>query len=609
MGAIWLSLGMGIGGGRGAGSAGDPAYYVFRDQFTADLDAAWNDTGANFTVEGDRLILGGAAPAVWSEPLEHTAGIARATGRALAAWVLVGDRNGDFFLGWSSATGETDPRTDGHGWVMEDGALAVSEPGAKIAFAGTAGNAFEVRPLEHLFVAALNDRGAVYLLRPFDTGDGSPALSATWPLPALAADEAWVLHVAVTDTDATLHPAISANAGLGWVDDVRVVDVADWASADFLSTLADRFTRIDSATDPGPLWTTTLGTAGISSNRLYFPSVPGRVINTDVGFTDGAWCFTANPGASASNGIYCLLRYLDGSNFIYLTNNAGSTEIHLRKVVATVDTAIDNTAFTWNANTDHRIIIRAIGNKYAVTVNGVDPFGGVVTDAGSAHLTRTGVGMQVGSDAVRFDDVAGFPAVVTLPEEILHGLVPQPWTVGATLASDAFTGSNGTMLTAHDANWTSLGGTSEIQSNRAVVTVGATYAITGDDLEVSADLILPATATPLRAGLYARYLDSDNWVRVRIYEDGTGTDELEVEESVGGSASIVHKTQFGSYYTNGATVALKLQVRGDLLRYLLDGEPCGSYVTAIAAGDPGLYCEDANDNGTVFDNFTVTAVS
>jgi hypothetical protein len=585
-------------------------FYRFRDDFGASvLGPAWTDTGGNFAAEDGSLVQT-TAPGAWTEPLEHTAGLARATGRALAAWVLVGDRSGNFFVGWSSATGETDPRTDGHGWVMEEGFLQVSQPGTTVRLSGTGAGDYDVRPMEYLYVVALNATGALHLLRPFAVGDGTPDFGRNDPRTTLDADEAWVLWREDADTDAALHPAVNANPGAltpPRLDDLRVVDVAAWGRADFVAALGERFPTDGSLASP---WVQDHGTWAVTSGTLGFTGgTSQRRARIDAGIDDYlVRCRITLDSADATKKVGLLFRGDTDESYNILVFESGNLVSQGYSAGASFVGTAFSQAFSATAGQTYDLAVMVIGTQTRFWVDGVvqsDWFTFGLNPASS----WVGAYAAAATDAT-WDNFTVDPITAPLPVEVLHGLVPQPWTVGATLASDDFTGSNGTTLTAHDASWTSLSGTSEIQSNRAVVTAGATYAVTPNDFEVAADLVMPGSLTHVRAGLYARYQDANNYIAVRCFKDPgqPGTDEIETNEVVGGVAQDIRKVQFPSYFASSTTYALTVQVNGDLCRVVLDGQPVMSHRTAIASGDPGLYCEDANDTGTAFDNFVVKAV-
>jgi hypothetical protein len=258
-------------------------------------------------------------------------------------------------------------------------------------------------------------------------------------------------------------------------------------------------------------------------------------------------------------------------------------------------------------------------------------FGSWKTDAGNNFLTATGLGIYAANGSGSgtsplFTAAVFYPNTFTLPAEITAGAVPVVYAPGATLASDTFTDTDTTALTAHTPTlgsaWTNILGTWTISSNRATVSaaVGAnmiTQALSTPNAECSIDIITPgalATST-VRAGIALRYVDSNNYLVVRLYKD-SGTSEIEISETVGGTGIVSHKTDLSAAaVTTSTTYTLKCQIAADpnggadLLHVWLDSKPRLSYkLRAANAGTRfGLYRENTDD-GCVFDNWIVKAL-
>jgi hypothetical protein len=608
-----LALGFRIGGLRRVGGGGNPAYYVLHNPFDG-TQAGWDDVGDNYDDTGGSLVSV-VVPNTFAEPYEYTAGIARVTGRTLAAVVIPQDRHSDFALGWASATGVATPLEDGHNWLNQDGFLQVSQPGETVRLSGTGTDDYDVRPMEHLVGVAMNATGALYFARPFAVGDGSPALGRDDPRNTLADDEAWVLWREDANTDATMHPVVNFHSqfGMGWIDDLRVVDVAAWSAADFEAVYTMRFPA-DGSLPSG--WTSPAGTWAVSGNKLTVSSggIAQRAYVTATGASgDNFWRCKYTHDTSNDNGnAGFLCRVVDATNFIQFTTN-GAQSIVLNVRVAGADAALYSGFFDWTVGQTYDICVLSVGNKYALWVDGTN-INGWMTDAGSNHLTGSGIGAWTwGATDAKWDDFVIDPVTVTLPEEVLHGLVPTPWTVGSTLFTEAFTAANGTALETHDADFTDLG-TTTIESNRAVTDAGFTYGAAGStDYEVSVDIVLTASPATIRSGLFLRYVDASQdhlWIRCFRDPGQPGTDEIEFGGVVGGVDPGIQKVQFPSYWANSGTIALRAQVLGDLCRVYLDDQPVFSRVLTLATGDPGVYLEGAVDTGTEgFDNFVIKALT
>lgn len=167
-------------------------------------------------------------------------------------------------------------------------------------------------------------------------------------------------------------------------------------------------------------------------------------------------------------------------------------------------------------------------------------------------------------------------------------------------ASDTFTGTQFTELSAYNAVWSKQTG----YVANAILGAGGTYMICNDtsvqavyqhsgspaspDYDVSADIIKqPQTTTPNQTGVCARMQAGVQTMYFAIY--GHSTTNIRMFKVVGGT-----QTQLGSSYTYTltGTASLKLRCIGDQISVLLDGVTVIGPVTDTAittAGKAGIW--------------------
>lgn len=624
----------------GRGFAWSAYTYIFRDQFLTD-DAnplttprtaepgpgTWTVTDVEGVLKilNDRL-RGGTQPTspVWGDSRLVGDGISRATGRVLAARITIQDSASDLAFGFATATNIADPRTDGHGWLMENtGGLYAIIPGVKVPVAEQPRN---IRPMQYLAVIALDAAGAALLLSTIGASSGG---GMTDPMGIPAYPSARVVWVDGTGTDATLYPYVSF---LGDVDsypdghaveDARVVDVAAWSSTYYLATVHDEFTRADSTSSLGGSWAVDTGTWGISSNRAYIVSGTGSqrayLPNTTAAGDGIVICdITAPNPATTAFGL--MLRRVDANNFIRLWNNNTNNSIHLQTWVSGgFGATIDSIAQTWVAGQTYRIVVAMVGNRYSVWVDGVKKMDWK-TDVNNRHLTATSNGILTGNTptGVRWDNFAVYPLTVTLPDEIGAGAVPHIFTGGLTLASDTFTDTDAVALDAHAAEsggaWTEQTGVWTVQGNKAAFATGTaslvTQSVGQSDVECQVEITTPGgTPDVFYAGIVVRWTDANNYIFARILMNPSqvASDEIELWQVISGSAAVVHKVNIADYFAISTTYTMKVQAKADLIHVWLDGKPLISFITGSsspAGNSCGLYGHE-NDDGCVFDNWTV----
>src|SRR3990167_6607762 len=364
---------------------------IFLDRFTtaqASLTAArtaepghgkWIiDNGSAFWIAAGRLRGGGViGEATWGdESMAGTsdagAGFARTPGRTLVAHILPEDRNSDFAIGWATGTAIADPRTDGAAIVNEDGFLAVATPSLKIPVVNDATTGYyTIRPMEYIVGVTLNDQGAVYWLSTFgaDT-DGSMAGPLTIPL----YPDARIAYVHTGGTDDPLYPIMGFLDTVGGaqqyrdghaLDFVRVVDPADWASADALATFADRMTRDDSTTDPGNSWVEEKGAWGITSNQIYLVTadVLGHTYQEIASSSDGVFVWDVNLPTDTT-WWFGTIRRTDTGDYIRIGNNGTNNTLQVAKIV---NAGFDSSLFsggglTW-VSVANRVVVVTIGRS------------------------------------------------------------------------------------------------------------------------------------------------------------------------------------------------------------------------------------------------------
>lgn len=570
------------------------------------------------------------ATPVWGESALIGPSTTRVAGRTFVALVIPEDQVSDLAMGWEVSNTAGDPRTHGHGWLGENGNLQAIAPGVKVTLDG---GVRTHRPMQYLIAVVLNDQGATTLISSFGADSaGSGGMNDQVGIPQYPA--ARILWADYTSVLTPLYPYVSAYDALGYpnghsIEDVRVLDVPQWAAADALVDVSDRFARVDSTTALGGTWTASIGTFGISANQAYVASGSGFFhASMPTTLYDGIyqWDWKVPSDWNGSNYSFGgIIRRQDSSNFLRLWNNAGNTITLQTWVAGGFGATVYTTAHTWVAGQTHRVVVLAKGNQYLILIDGVSKSGSVwQADTNNRFLTATGIGLYgntgLQGSTFRWDNVVMFPHTVALPSILADGAVPKVVSAGATLATDTFTDTTGVRLNVHAAEaggaWTEHVGTWTVQTNRASVAAvaGNNYAtqeLGNANVELQVDVITPAAfaTNTVRAGVVARYVDANNRIIVRMYRDA-GTGEIELIETIGGASNVVHKLALPLLVIN-TTYTLKVQLVNDLIHVLVNGDARMSYYTQ--SGSPlgtrhGLYREDADD-GCVLDNYSAKAAT
>jgi len=591
-----------------------------------------------------------SSPAWGSSKLVYTdnagAGFARISGRTFCALVTLEDYASDMVLSWATATNISDARSDGHGWVLENGDLAVALPSLKLTFDA---NQTNIRSMQYLVGVTLNDLGAVVWLSTIGADDiTSPAAGMTDQIGVPAYPSARILWADYVSTTTPLYPSFSFyDSGNGsptypngqCIQDARVVDVASWAAADALALVSDRFTRGDSASLLGGNWLVDNGTFGISSNKAYTPGGSGFLVAylaSGLQSGDGIVQCDITVPTTTTTAFGIIVRRQDASNFIRIWNNA-TTNIAIQTWVAgAFGATVANTSFTWTAGQTYRLTVVMKGAKYRVLIDNVDVYGsGWQTDSNSRFITATGVGLYGNNGTnfttTRWDNFVAFPLTFTLPSEIAAGAAPVIYAAGSTLASDTFTDTNSVRLNAHTpvagSAWVESAGTWTVQSNRASCSmasgVNVAYQPVQRSVEAQVDIITPSSFATgrIRAGIAVRYASITTFLIARLYKDPAqiGADEIELLEGNGSTTPVVHKVNLGTYFAVSTTYTLKVQIAADpnggndLLHVWLDGKPRISYKLSVTNTNTGVGLYVGNntndlDDGCVFDNWTVKAL-
>lgn len=614
---------------------------LYLDRFTGSADPL--TTGSGRTVTGSRWKLldgylrGGTqvASVAWGNSEVVYTGFARVAGRTLAIDFISQDRETSFALGWASSASFADPRTQGHGWVNNAGSLGVITPGVTTVIDQST---YATRTTQYVAYIVLGSRGAALLLSTIGTQIGIGMTDQVgipqYPL-------ARVVWWEDADTTATLYPYYSA---LGDLDaypnghasnELAIYDEPTWAQDGAMAHFIDRFDRANSTTSVGGAWTAVRGTWGISTNRAYVPTPSGfsLVRNNTPTLSDGMFQFDFTMPASGTRfgGLafrFTATHFLCVGTFTGVGDQIGINQYSLA-TGSYANGVVTFGAFTFAYGTTYRITLWAYGNKYLVAVDGVVfDAANWATDASSYNTTGTGVGFMTtdGEASTHFwDNLVIMPHTVTLP-----AILPAPriFTVGATLASDTFTDTNGTRLNAHTPTlggaWTEHAGTWTIQSNTVSV-AGANLTPFFATQNVAADVEASVTVTPpafadgtaiIRQGIAVRYIDANNYVMARLLMGPAQpfSDEIElISASSATTGGIRRKMNIQNYIQGSTPVVLKIQVRGDLLHCFLDDKPILSYVIPadlLTGTRVGFYHDrDVDDANCTFDGWTVKALT
>lgn len=187
-----------------------------------------------------------------------------------------------------------------------------------------------------------------------------------------------------------LHPALLAPASI-FIDEFN---------ADQHVHGSDSFNRADSAVSLGALdggqlsgavWTSLVGTIGISSNKAYAAVLVGdeAVSIFDSGMSDAE--FAALTTATASGDCGLIFRQVDVDNYL-ITIIPAANSVKLYERVAGSFTELGTASPTAALNAEHTVKVVARGSSIQVFVNGVR----VINVTTTRFQTATGCGLRIG---------------------------------------------------------------------------------------------------------------------------------------------------------------------------------------------------------------------
>ena len=651
--------------------------YLLRDLFTTDRAAGSvdgtdaepgvasrdvTDIENKIFTESGRLRGGGQDSPVWGESsiswtADGVSGYARATGRVLAALIVPEDTivDANIAFGFATAINIVDPRTDGLGWYLDtSGELKIITPGLTVLPQTTAADTrVNVFAMQYLIVIALNDQGAYIMASTFGTSTLAKTARSTPQYPL-----ARIIWFDDADATAEFFPYISYYGKIdgpaaGYpngnsIEDVRLLDIADWDKSNFLATFSDRFDRADSDTELGNGWTTTSGSVwGITGGKAYLvePASSGNygaIHDTGLTSSDGIYQWNVTMADAIAGQWSCLFRYQDDDNFFKICNNGTTNTIYLYRRLAGVDTNIVSTGagITWTFGQTYRIVLFVEDGRFSVFVDNIRKLTPASAYTDLDTVTNIGIrifynkfsgGDEEGPTGFRFDDVIATPLTVTLPTEISAGKTPTILTGGSVLAQDSFTDSDTTNLESHTPEsggaW-SAGGSAvwQITGNQAdpvTPTTGdlqITQSISTANAEAQVDIAIPnpfAVSEYFLAGICFRYVDENNFIVARVTHVpyAATSDEVELFCYINGVSKFYHKAHLGDYNNEGETKTLKVQAYNDLIQVFLNGSPIISYYTE--SDDPmgtrwGLHVDrrtgEVGDEGALFNDWIVKSL-
>jgi len=623
--------------------------FLIRDQFSdADIDPLVDSpavpgpgtrkiTGTDIRIEDGALQgIQQASSPVWGNSKATYDGLTRANG--LTAWLLVipSDRNAELGIGWATTEAVTNPKTDGHHWIMDEGFPRVGTPGKDLLLSGTGVGTFgAMRAAEYLVGVTLRDTGAFYWTAAAGPHTDYPANSDDH-IGVPTSPQARVWWVDDTATTTPMYPHITGLtpiAGGHWADDLRVAVIPEWASATGMAAFYDPVDRANSTTSPGGGWTEALGDWGVVSNKIYVVTHNGSTYNyithpTSLPDGDGIFKAKVTWPTNTSDEMAFWPRFIDINNFFMMTNGGFPDRISFYTRVAGTFNLLGNYPVTWVAGQEYEYCVIAKGSNYQMYLDGNllfdwtdDATGGTFNGA-----TTMGVATYPLASGGRWRNVMAQPNIITLPSSLLVGDLPHIFTAGSTIASDNFTAANGTALSGRTTDtgaltWGVLGTGWQINSNRAGNTningSGDDYFAFVDtgttDVHWQASVVLPSGGDTVRTGALLRYTDVNNFIYVRMWEgvEQATNNEIEVLEVSGGVAYSIHKMQFGDLFTlTGESYTLTCPIKGDLLHVFLNGDLAISYhIRYVLTGTKHGFYHASVDDGTSFDSIVLKALS
>lgn len=129
-----------------------------------------------------------------------------------------------------------------------------------------------------------------------------------------------------------------------------------------MAAYSDSFTRANSTTSIGGSWTTAgTGNWGIVSNAAYAASGGTKVAVFDTASATHAVTVTVSSGVAGGQAV--VVRYVDTSNYVYITPVPSVATWNVRKIVAGVDSLLGNIGL---AAFYGLLTVRAIGTRVHV---------------------------------------------------------------------------------------------------------------------------------------------------------------------------------------------------------------------------------------------------
>lgn len=586
----------------------DPAPLAARTGFTI------SDTGSNLGTDGNFLVAAGAG-ANWSDTSIYlTSSVARANLGVAAMVVRFPVNAGGIGLFLTSARNPANPLTADRG-------IYYNYPDLRIV--GVTNNSMQ-KPATRLYMIdyllccfARSGGGMIYAVSGGQFGV-FPAGTIVW----------------VDDDDSTdpVFAGIANGSGVQRVDYWRGLGPTD---AGTLST--SRFGQVLGAyqftTNAGnangyvaefggqalSVWTGTGTTTGGKLQSTTTATLRARF--DPGGSVPRIWSATfVTPGTITGAEIY--IDFRDNTAGQRLSAALDGTKAYLFDGY-TASTLSQNGGITIQASTTYRFRVFDWGNELAFYINDVL---WVSASSTSGATQRTG-GITTVGQVITVDDLAAWPATVTLPGA-LGGMTSPVTATGSALVSDTFTNTGGTALTTHNANWSNnaysggstptfqiaAGGTTARQSGANDIGGFAIWgvALASADHFVQCDMTMPADFVGgWQGAVIARWADNANYIAARVLNQGGGaTCEVEVWQHVANVTTLVVAAQLGALLASSAHT-LALAVKGSVVSAYWDSNEVAKGTTTLLTGTKtGFGLEDNPVSGTTtFDNFTVKAVS
>jgi hypothetical protein len=298
------------------------------------------------------------------------------------------------------------------------------------------------------------------------------------------------------------------------------------------------------------------------------------------------------------NTIGVVLRYVDEDNYFAAIHDG--TDLKLIKVVGGTESVVDSKKFKWNAGKSKTLKVKLEDDEFKISVDKKVKITAIDSDlAGATHA-----GIYYKSDVrSRFESLE-VDALAPAP-----GPEPSP-TPNAPVAEDSFTGTNGTLLDAHDPDiddigdgWEVLRGFWEIEDGEAHVTAldgpfdqVAVIEHGYDDVTIEADIHFDGGTAGIAYGVQNDlnnhnlvFFNGDN-LFAAILDDG----------------AFVLRRIAAVDASRGADRNLRVKVNGDSARIYLDGEMLFLFSNAMPMGtakNAGIFT--AGTTANTFDNFSI----